>query len=411
MYYFLFEDYAVENFLPLVHFRAVHELRSGCSTLGERIFSHFPHTPWGIICRSAVRPFLQKESESFSGIKPSKELLFVNSRVIMTRELASIIQKEKGEKIIFVCDGNVAAAKFHFHEKASSSKKQSASRNKSQFPDATEVKVDAKFFLYPWEIIHYNHQAIEDDFKRLTKRKPQKIAGVHFINSASISVGKNCTMKPGVVLDAEKGSIVIGNNVTIMPNAVIIGPAFLGNNSLIKVGAKIYGGTSIGEWCKIGGEVEASVIQSYSNKQHDGFLGHSFLGSWVNLGADTNTSDLKNNYSNVRVQIGKKEIDSGSQFVGSIIGDHSKTGINVMLNTGTVIGISSNIFGADFSPKVVGNFSWGNGNTFQPYDIEKAIETARVVMQRRNVEMSDAYEKRMRQIFLETTRNKKNRGQ
>ncbi|MBM4165787.1 MAG: hypothetical protein FJ218_02535 [Ignavibacteria bacterium] len=410
MHYFLFEDYSVENFFPLVYFRAIHELRSGCSTLGERIRSHFPQSNWSVICRSAVRPFLQEEREIFSENKYSRELIFVNSRVKMTKELASNIQNEKGEKLLFISDGNVAAAKFNFEQKEFSPKKKRAIRRRTQFSDAKKINVDAKFFFYPWEIIQYNHQAIEDDFRILRKRKPRKFQGVHVVNSVNVSVGKNCTIKPGVVLDAEHGAIVLGDNVAVMANAVIVGPVFIGNNSLIKVGAKIYGGTSIGEWCKVGGEVEASIIQSYSNKQHDGFLGHSFLGSWVNLGADTNTSDLKNNYGNVRVHVGKKEIDSGSQFVGSLIGDHAKTGINVMLNTGTVIGISSNVFGADFPPKFIGNFSWGSGNEFRTYDIQKAIETARVVMKRRNVEMTEEYEKRMRQIFLETTRNKKNRG-
>jgi UDP-N-acetylglucosamine diphosphorylase/glucosamine-1-phosphate N-acetyltransferase len=166
----------------------------------------------------------------------------------------------------------------------------------------------------------------------------------------------------------------------------------------VKVGAKIYGDTSIGPLCKVGGEIENSIVLGFSNKQHDGFLGHSYLGAWVNLGADTNTSDLKNNYGNVRVQLGGEAIDTGRMFLGALIGDHAKTGINTMLNTGTIVGVSANVFGAGFPSKSIAPFSWGGAEGYQRFEIDKAIELARTVMARRNVTFTDADETLLRTL-------------
>ena len=195
-----------------------------------------------------------------------------------------------------------------------------------------------------------------------------------------------------------------------MPNAVIEGPASIGDRTVVKVGAKIYHGTSIGRECKVGGEVEASIVQSYTNKQHDGFLGHSYLGSWVNIGADTNTSDLKNTYGSVKVQLELERIDTGMQFVGVMMGDHSKTGINVMFDSGTVVGVSCNVYGAGLPPKFVPGFSWGDGKSLSVYDLEKGLETARRVLLRRDITMTDAYERLYRHVFAATRSSRKKAG-
>jgi len=215
-------------------------------------------------------------------------------------------------------------------------------------------------------------------------------------------IGEGTKVKPGVVLDAENGPIYIGSNATIFSNAVIEGPAFVGDRSLIKIGAKIYENTSIGEVCKVGGEVEGSIIHSYSNKQHDGFLGHAYLGMWVNLGADTNNSDLKNNYGNVKMVIDGKAVDTGSMFMGLVMGDHSKSSINTMFNTGTVVGVSSNVYGSGFPPKAVPSFAWGGGGELTTYEIGKAIDVARRVMGRRKMELSPVEEAVLRHVFEQT---------
>lgn len=210
--------------------------------------------------------------------------------------------------------------------------------------------------------------------------------GVHLIAPSQILIGENSEIGPGAVIDASRGPVIIGSNVRIMPNAVLVGPCSIGDGSVIKIGAKIYEGTAIGPVSKVGGEVEASIIQGFSNKQHDGFLGHSFIGEWVNLGADTNTSDLKNNYGMVSAKLRGRTIPTGRQFLGLLAADHTKTGINTMLNTGTVAGLSCNIFGSGYPEKSIRSFSWGESDV---YEFAKAVEVARTVMHRRGKELLD----------------------
>ncbi|MBI3189910.1 MAG: hypothetical protein HYZ33_04615, partial [Ignavibacteriales bacterium] len=259
----------------------------------------------------------------------------------------------------------------------------------------------------------YNTDEIEKDFLNISRAKKKKAIagklykGAHLLNRNNIIIGEGSVVKPGVVLDAEHGPIVIGKHVAIQPNAVIEGPAFVGNYSTIKIGAKIYPGTSIGAHCKIGGEVTRSIIQPYSNKAHDGFLGDSYIGSWVNIGADTNTSNLKNTYGNVDVYINGMPVDSGAQFVGLTMGDHSKSGINVMFTTGAVAGVSCNIFGAGLPSKYLPSFSWGSPDSFTVFEIEKSIEIARRMMSRRGITMSKSYEAMMRHVFNLTRKERR----
>ena len=177
-----------------------------------------------------------------------------------------------------------------------------------------------------------------------------------------------------------------------MSNSTIVGPVYIGKKCKVKCGAKIYEGTSIGQVCKVGGEIEETIIHEYSNKQHDGFLGHAYIGSWCNLGADTNNSDLKNNYGSVDVILdGENKTDTGLTFVGLFMGDHSKTGIDTMFNTGTVVGFCSNVFGAGYLPKYISSFSWLEAKEEnQIYKLEKAVDVAKKVMQRRDIRFSNS---------------------
>jgi len=226
--------------------------------------------------------------------------------------------------------------------------------------------------------------------------------GVHFLNQAQIFVAPSVDVHPGVVLDARSGPIVIDSDAVIMANSVIQGPTYIGPGSQVKIAAKIYHGTSVGPQCKIGGEVEESVIQGYSNKQHDGFLGHAFVGEWCNLGAGTTNSDLKNNYGSVRIWCNGEWCDTGSQFIGLLMGDHSKTGINTSLNTGTVVGVSCNIFDAGLPPKFVPSFSWGRSGLLATYGLPQAIETARRVTARRSIWFGEDEERLLQSVFQST---------
>jgi len=214
-------------------------------------------------------------------------------------------------------------------------------------------------------------------------------SGIYLLNKEKITIGKNTVISPGVVLDASDGEIIIGSNVKIMANAVIVGPCCIGDNSVVKIGAKIYENNAIGEYCKVGGEIENSIIHSYSNKQHEGFLGHSYISEWVNLGADTNTSDLKNTYSNIKVNFHKQQMDTGRMFLGLLCGDHTKSAINTSFTTGTVAGICGIIVADGFLPNYIPSFAWRGTKGCSQYKLEKAVETARIVMSRRNKELLD----------------------
>jgi UDP-N-acetylglucosamine diphosphorylase/glucosamine-1-phosphate N-acetyltransferase len=282
----------------------------------------------------------------------------------------------------------------------------------SAFPGVPKTDLPAKTVSYPWDLVNFNGAEIVADFALMAPETSGRMRGnvyegAHLVNPGNIVIGEGAKVKPGVVLDGETGPIWIGENVTVFPNAVIEGPAYIGNRSMIKVGAKIYENTSIGPVCKVGGEVEGAIIHSFSNKQHDGFLGHAYLGMWVNLGADTNNSDLKNNYGNVKLVIDGETVDSGSMFMGLVMGDHSKSSINSMFNTGTVVGVSSNVFGSGFPPKSVPSFAWGGAEGIKTYDLERALDVARRVMGRRKIVLSAAGENVLRTVFDLT---KKERG-
>lgn len=267
---------------------------------------------------------------------------------------------------------------------------------------------EPKIINFLWDAIEYNSESLIDD-AYLFKHNPEYFdlekRGVHFINKESIFIGENCRISPGVVLDADEGPIIIGNSVKILPNSVILGPCFIGDNCLIKAGAKIYEHNSFGEYCKVGGEVENSIIQSYSNKQHEGFLGHSFLCEWVNLGADTNTSDLKNTYGNIKVMIEDEEFDTGRMFLGLLCGDHTKSAINTSFTTGTISGIAGILVASGFLPRYIPSFAWGGENKSSIYKLNKAIEVAKIVMARRGKKLLPEEEKLM-SLEYESIHNK-----
>ena len=216
------------------------------------------------------------------------------------------------------------------------------------------------------------------------------------VNRSNIYVGPGAVVRAGAVLDADEGFVAVGSGAIVEPQAVLMQNVFLAPCSKVKIGAKLYSNVTVGSASRVGGEVEDSLIEPFANKQHDGFLGHSYVSSWCNLGAGTNTSDLKNNYSRISLFHNGRLQMTGLQFLGLLMGDHSKSSINSMFNTGTVVGTAANIFGGGFPPKEVPSFSWGGSDGFVPYEVEKAVETARKVMDRRQVVMSSAYESMFR---------------
>jgi UDP-N-acetylglucosamine diphosphorylase/glucosamine-1-phosphate N-acetyltransferase len=261
-----------------------------------------------------------------------------------------------------------------------------------------------------WDIFSHNDAAIREDFQLLTEdRKSQPIPkSVNAIAKENIFIEEGAKLE-FVTLNASTGPIYIGKNSEIMEGSVIRGPLALCENAQIKMAAKIYGATTVGPYSRIGGEVKNAVLFSYSNKGHDGFLGDSVLGDWCNIGADTNTSNLKNNYDEVKLWSYETEgfAKTGLQFCGLMMGDHSKCGINTMFNTGTVVGVSANIFGSGFPRNFVPSFSWGGTSGFTTYLTKKAFETARLVMSRRNIDFDEKEARILEHVFEETKKWRK----
>lgn len=256
-----------------------------------------------------------------------------------------------------------------------------------------------------WEMIDSTGKFITEDiqfFRSYAAPDKSNLQLVSYSDESSIYMGKNVKIEPFVFLDTSLGEIFIDDGSVIMSHSLIQGPCYIGKNCIIKSGAKIYHNTSIGEFCKIGGEVENSVFQSYSNKQHDGFIGHSFISEWVNLGAGTNNSDLKNTYSSISIEIANNKINTGKMFLGMLMGDHSKSAIGSRFNTGTVIGACANIVCAGFPPKFINSFSFGGEANSPVCDFSKAIATAKKVKERRNRQLSNSEIELLQAEFLKT---------
>lgn len=262
----------------------------------------------------------------------------------------------------------------------------------------------------PWQVFACNGEQIQADISLLkTQLRPvdeKKFPGVYFQSPSQVFVEDGVVIEPGCIIMAGKGPVFIGRDALIMAGSVLRGPVAVCEHATVKMGAKIYADTTIGPFCKVGGEVQNVVMQAYSNKGHDGFLGNSAIGEWCNLGADTNNSNLKNNYSTVRLTEWEtgKEYDTGLQFCGTIMGDHSKTAINTMLNTGTVCGVFSNIVLGDFPPKHIKSFRWLTKNGEDIYKFDKAMEAAEKMMGRRGIEITPEYRAMMRFLFEKANR-------
>ena len=410
----IFEDEKYLNFEPLTFSHPVYNLICGMTTLKEKIIHAFPKEKVSLKCRKYLETFVKTDNPKLKVNQLSNDdCLFINGRIIAPSNLNNILKVKSNEEKVFISSGVVVAAKVskkRFKELALNS---TEVIDTILFSNLPSEEVDIPVANYLWDLVYLNGQEIENDFRIYVKKKSsskKKHLGVYFVNKKNIFIGNDVDIKPGVVLDASSGPIFIEKNVTIFPNAVIQGPFYIGESSKIKSCATIYPNVSIGKVCKIGGEVEDTIIHAYSNKQHSGFLGHSYLGSWINLGADTNNSDLQNNYGSITVQVNGKRINSGKQFVGLMMGDHSKTAINTMFNTGTVVGFSSNVFGAGFPQKYIPSFGWGGSEKMQEYKLAKAIETAKAVFARRDKNFNTEEEKLFEYIFNQTKEDRTRRG-
>ena len=382
MNYILFDGTVREQLLPFTYTRPVADIRVGILTIREK-WETFLETTTTTVTEDYL-------SEKYPMVE-MEENIMLNAAYLPNPEIVELIKNLEENQAIFKDEDVIA---FFTKE----------TQDDIDFDsfEAIEFENDIIKIEHTWDIFSKNGDAIQQDFDLLTEGK----TSMPIPSSNNVIAPENIFIEEGAkleftTLNASSGPIYIGKNAEIMEGSIVRGPLALCDNAAIKLGAKIYGPTTIGPFSKVGGEVNNSVLFGYSNKGHDGFLGNSVLGEWCNLGADTNNSNLKNNYAEVRLWSYQTEgfARTGLQFCGLMMGDHSKCGINTMFNTGTVVGVNANIFGSGFPRNFVPSYSWGGSSGFSTYLTKKAFEVAKVVMSRRNIEFTIQDQEILEHVF------------
>ncbi|WP_411894514.1 GlmU family protein [Winogradskyella sp. A2] len=385
MNYILFDGPYRNNLLPFTYTRPVADIRIGILTIRQKWESFLEYTTTTVTEDYLADKYPMVEMD---------ENIMINASFLPNMEVSTRVKELKYNQALFKGEDVIAFYAKEGEEVNDFSKFEAIDFN------GEIIKIE-----HTWDIFSKNGDAIAEDFNLITKgRQSQPISStVNTINPENIFIEKGAKME-FVTLNASSGPIYIGKDAEVMEASVIRGPFALCDHATVKLASKIYGPTTVGPYSKVGGEVNNSVLFGYSNKGHDGFLGNSVLGEWCNLGADTNNSNLKNNYAEVRLWDYKTEgfAKTGLQFCGLMMGDHSKCGINTMFNTGTVVGVSSNIFGSGFPRNFVPSFSWGGSKGFVTYKTNKAFEVAEVVMMRRNEKFTKKDKAILEHVFEET---------
>lgn len=396
------EDQGYKALYPLTKTRPVFGLRCGRFTLEERILKVLaPHTQ---TVHYLMRPELEQvwklKNKAVTGISfgipGDGDRLIINGRVLF-RDVALeklLAKAEQTESMIWLVDDTWGAVYLP--------------GNFGAVPDNALIDgkfdtglfskqgyLDLKVIKYPWDLVTHNSAMIREDFSFLSSRLnrlryPPLPKQVAIMGGKSLIIGKYSEIYPFITFDTTLGPVIVGDNVTIESGAFIKGPVSIGNNCLISANTKLYPNTTLGDTCKLGGEISHSIIHGFSNKHHSGFLGNSYIGEWVNLGAGTNNSNLKNNYNTITVHLNGEQVETGSQFIGLFMGDHSRTAIGARFNTATFVGVGCNIFGAGLPPKYVDDFTWGGIEQADLFDFQKFLENAKRMLIRREVELSDA---------------------
>ena len=390
MNYILFDGPARNALLPLTFTRPVADIRVGILTIREKWEKYL-----GTTTTTLTEEYL---SEKFPMVEMEHNVM-INASYLPTAELVELIQDLEPNQAVFQGD-NVLA----FYTAESQEAVDFETYEIIEFPG------ECLSIEHPWDIFQKNEAALRADFNFLTEdRTSQPIpASVNVIAPENIFIEEGAQLQ-FVTLNASTGPIYIGKDTEIMEGSVIRGPFALCDHAMVKLATKIYGATTVGPHCRVGGELNNVVLFAYSNKGHDGFLGNAVLGEWCNIGADSNNSNLKNNYEEVKLWSYEKEgfVKTGLQFCGLIMGDHSKCAINTMFNTGTVVGVSANIFGSGFPRNFVPSFTWGGAQGFTTYLTKKAFETARIAMSRRSVEFDEVEARILEAVFEQTQKWRK----
>lgn len=400
MNYILFDDSSRGDLLPLTFIRPVADIRIGILTIREK---------WEKYLKTKTSTLTETYLSKKYPLRKAADNILINASVLPNPELVKKIKNLKPNESIYSKDYIIA---MHVSEKdltkVESIDSEAETTNESEnfeFSNIIEIETDIPHIKinYPWDIFSNNAQAIIDDFEILTKgKKSQPLSKTNsLIGDGCVFAEKGAVVEHSTI-NTTTGPVYIGKNAEIMEGSHIRGPLALCENAVIKMAAKIYGGTTIGPFCKVGGELNNVVMFAFSNKAHDGFLGNAVIGEWCNLGADTNNSNLRNTYDEVRMWNYPQQrfVYTGLQFCGLIMGDHSKCGINTMFNTGTVIGVNANIFGAGFQRVFIPSFMWGSNSAgYSTFEPDKAIKVAELMAKRRNIQFNDDDKNILRSIY------------
>jgi UDP-N-acetylglucosamine diphosphorylase/glucosamine-1-phosphate N-acetyltransferase len=408
----LFEDAGHRRLWPIAATRPVWDVRLGGHTLGDKLRAPFPGAQfvhWG-------RPGTLAASAEENGALPTPhdvratgDVLWLNARALADPTWLDLVAAAKGPAR-FLSGGSVVALKHEAGRLAQVLAAPALLERAAEKPGLGFVDdgVEARLVDAVWDLVRLNHHELlvegelavraVHDAELAPRSNPALAPGAHLVVPSAIALHPTARIAPGAVLDATNGPIVVERDVHVEPHTYVAGPSWIGAGTHL-LGGKLGGGVSLGPVCRVAGEIEETIFQGFANKRHHGFVGHSVVGAWTNLGALTTTSDLKNNYGPVRVTLDGVALDTGETKLGSFLGDHVKTSIGTLLSTGTVVGPAANLFGAGrLSPKSLPAFAWWDGETVTRYEVEKFVKTARVVASRRDRTFGEAQEQLYRSL-------------
>ena len=393
MNYILFDDQSRNNLLPLTFMRPVADIRIGILTIREK---------WEKYLKTKTSSLTEAYLSTKFPIVKAENNILINGSVCPNADLVDEIKNLKPNQALVTDDSIIA---LNVSDKDLSDSGEMDISGIDEFTTKSPILQISELYDIFWK----NGEAIKHDFKLLTaKRKSEKLSTTNrVVAEENIFVEKGAKVE-FAILNASTGPIYIGKDAEIMENSVVRGPLALCDNAVLKMSSKIYGPTTIGPYSKVGGEVNNSVFFGYSNKAHDGFLGQSVIAEWCNLGADTNTSNLKNSYDQIKLwnYTQKSFVETGLQFCGLIMADHSKSGINTMFNTGTVVGVNANVFGPGYQRNFIPSFSWGGTYGYKIFDIRKAMQVAQAMFSRREIEFGEVEKEILINVFDQTATNR-----
>lgn len=388
------------------------DLRLGGHTLGDKLRAHFHDAQFAYVGREDVLAAAAEDGMPLPGLDELAvrgDVLWLNGRALADERWLDVlgpsaagVRYTSGDRV--VAFGH-AAGRTEAVLGTPALWLDGAARGLAGFADA---ECEAPFIDVPWDLLRLNHHELLVEGEQAVRtvhaaelaprQNPALLPGAHLVSPGAIALHPTARVAPGAVLDASGGPIVVERDALIEPHSYVAGPGWIGAGTHV-LGGKLGGGVSLGPVCRVAGEVEESVFQGYANKRHHGFVGHSIVGAWVNLGALTTTSDLKNNYGPVRVSVHGREQATGETKLGAFLGDHVKTAIGTLLTTGSIVGPASNLLGGGITaPKELPAFAWWTGTSIEGYDAERFVETARVVCARRGRTFGEAQERLYRAI-------------